>query len=467
MSLLRSVNDSSGLRWGAATSAGRVRTDNEDNHVAESSVFVVADGMGGHNAGEVASQMAVDTMRDRLGHGAANLGVVVAAVVEANAAIFQGAYSNAAQRGMGTTLTGVVILPANDRHPDRLGVVNVGDSRTYVRRTGTLHRATIDHSYVQELVSTGHITEHDARSHPRRNIVTRALGIEPTVKVDSWLVPLVQGDRWLMCSDGLVDEVLDPVIDELLATNSDPQAAADALVAAALANGGRDNVTVIVLDIVEGVSADQADHIELDPWDEDLPTMIDADSDGDFSSGLGDGLADIDESPGARQSGRLRVDITAPIPLASGGYVAAGGTTPGGIGTGITAQGSAAASTGANAGSNVDTSGRAARKATKAAKAQQQAVEAARGGRTATATGTHPRRRRFSGGTFIFLLALAAIATVTIAFVTASIGNRNDRKPPATSTTTTPDTSSSTSTSTSTTTTTPSSSTSSDPALGG
>jgi protein phosphatase len=227
----------------------------------------------------VASAIAASTLRDRLAAGAVSVDVAVATVVEANAAIFQGAHSNVEQRGMGTTLTALCVLTTPDIAP-RFALVNVGDSRTYVWRNGRLRRVSIDHSYVQELVSTGHITEAEARNHPRRNIVTRALGIEPHVRVDTWVLPLVRGDRYVLCSDGLVDEVEDNQISAILATNAHPQAAADALVEAANHNGGRDNTTVIVVDVLEGADplADTAD-LELDPtWSEEQPDrLIDAD----------------------------------------------------------------------------------------------------------------------------------------------------------------------------------------------
>jgi hypothetical protein len=206
--------------------------------------------------------------------------------VEANAAIFQGAHSNVEQRGMGTTLTALCVLTTPDVAP-RFALVNVGDSRTYVWRNGRLRRVSIDHSYVQELVSTGHITEAEARNHPRRNIVTRALGIEPNVRVDTWVLPLVRGDRYVLCSDGLVDEVEDNQIAAILATNAHPQEAADALVEAANHNGGRDNTTVIVVDVLEGADplADTAD-LELDPtWAEEQPDrLIDADPEADHTT---------------------------------------------------------------------------------------------------------------------------------------------------------------------------------------
>jgi protein phosphatase len=240
------------LRWGAATHAGRVREANEDSFLAQDMVFAVADGMGGHQAGEVASAMAADVLRDRLTTGAPSTDVLVAAVVEANAAIFQTARRNSSQLGMGTTITVLAIVPGVDGTPPHLAVANVGDSRTYLLRSGALTRETVDHSYVQELLDTGHITEDEARNHPRRNIVTRALGIEPSVRVDAWPLPLVRGDRFILCSDGLVDEVDDTAIRDLALAHPDPQAAANQLVAIAVDNGGRDNVTVIVVDILEG-----------------------------------------------------------------------------------------------------------------------------------------------------------------------------------------------------------------------
>lgn len=252
------------LAWGAATDAGRIRDSNEDAFVAESMVFVVADGMGGHQAGEVASALAATTLRDRLERGATSVDVVVAAVVEANAAIFQAAHTSSTQRGMGTTLTAIALLPADDGVPEQLALVNVGDSRTYLRRDGMLIRATVDHSYVQELLATGHISEAEARNHPRRNIVTRALGIEPSVRVDSWTMPLVRNDRFVLCSDGLVDEVDDHDILRIIQAEADPQAAAEALVAAALANGGRDNVTVIVLDVLDGLDPEELGTSDID-----------------------------------------------------------------------------------------------------------------------------------------------------------------------------------------------------------
>jgi hypothetical protein len=167
----------------------------------------------------------------------------------------------------------MAVLPSNDGHPEQLAIVNVGDSRVYLARQGELTRATVDHSYVQELLATGHITEAEARAHPRRNIVTRALGIEPNVRVDSWMMPLVRGDRFVLCSDGLVDEVDDDEIHEIIRREGQPQSCADALVAAALEHGGRDNVTVIVVDVVDGIDPEVIASIPDDATDDDTVTL--------------------------------------------------------------------------------------------------------------------------------------------------------------------------------------------------
>ena len=297
------------LNWGSATHTGQIRAQNEDNLVAVDGVFVVADGMGGHEAGEVASQIAVDRIRADLDvQGLPEASAVVDSISNANGDIFRAAIANPGQAGMGTTVTAIAVISDNlagrgvpnlDVNDDgkmtpiraaepseALVLANVGDSRTYLLRHGRLRRVTIDHSYVQELVSTGHITEEEARTHPRRNIITRALGIEPDVKVDWWTLPLIRGDRFLLCSDGLVDEVADPDILETITTLTDPQEAADRLVDQANEAGGRDNITVIVVDVLEGDDPpDPTLEIDVVPlWADDVdPTpagslSIDADS---------------------------------------------------------------------------------------------------------------------------------------------------------------------------------------------
>ena len=192
------------LRWGSATDPGRIRPDNEDNVLAAPRVFAVADGMGGHRAGEVASALAIDLLRARLSEPGAGLDDVVSAIAEANGDIYRAALENPAQQGMGTTITALIVVidgatdGQGETGAESFALINVGDSRTYLLRHGRLRRVTVDHSYVQELVTTGHITDDEARTHPRRNIVTRALGIDPSVRVDAWTVPIVRGDRFLL-----------------------------------------------------------------------------------------------------------------------------------------------------------------------------------------------------------------------------------------------------------------------------
>ena len=263
------------LRVGSSTHTGQIRPENEDNLLVTDRVFVVADGMGGHEAGEVASQMAIERIGELLeGEQPPAAPDVVEAIRVANGDIFRAAIANPGQQGMGTTVTAIAVI--SDAHAGRaepnidhiepgdvtpvipaepseaLVLTNVGDSRTYLFRHGRLRRVTVDHSYVQELVATGHITEDEARDHPRRNIITRALGIEPEVRVDWWTLPLIKGDRFLLCSDGLVDEVDDVDIASTLTLESDPQVAADRLVEKANEAGGRDNITVVVVDVLEG-----------------------------------------------------------------------------------------------------------------------------------------------------------------------------------------------------------------------
>lgn len=244
------------LSWGAATHVGMVRQQNEDAFVAQANVFAVADGMGGHNAGEVASALAVDGLRRAAATGFSAAEGLVAAINIANTTIHEASGGLSEQRGMGTTLTALVPLVAADGEPQRVVVANVGDSRIYLWRGGELKQVSADHSYVQELLSEGLITAAEARTHPRRNIVTRALGIEGDVNADSWVLPMVMGDRYVLCSDGLVDEVDDEEIAAILRASTNPQVAADHLVRVANDHGGRDNTTVVVVDIIDETTPD-------------------------------------------------------------------------------------------------------------------------------------------------------------------------------------------------------------------
>lgn len=241
------------LRWGATTHQGRVRQGNEDAFMACPNLFVVADGMGGHNAGEVASAMAVASLSAGAGQGIKSPSELELLIRSANAAIYTASTTYADQRGMGTTITAIARLNNDESESGKrfeLAIANVGDSRTYLKRNNELLRVTLDHSYVQALVNEGFISIAEARVHPRRNIVTRALGIESDVEVDISVVEVQHGDRFVLCSDGLVDEADDEEIDTVLYSHETPQMAAEDLVTLANDHGGRDNTTVIVIDVI-------------------------------------------------------------------------------------------------------------------------------------------------------------------------------------------------------------------------
>ena len=241
------------LRWGATTHQGRVRQGNEDAFMACPNLFVVADGMGGHNAGEVASAMAVASLSAGAGQGIKSPSELELLIRSANAAIYTASTTYADQRGMGTTITAIARLNNDESESGQhfeLAIANVGDSRTYLKRNNELLRVTLDHSYVQALVNEGFISIAEARVHPRRNIVTRALGIESDVEVDISVIEVQHGDRFVLCSDGLVDEADDEEIDTVLYSHETPQMAAEDLVTLANDHGGRDNTTVIVVDVI-------------------------------------------------------------------------------------------------------------------------------------------------------------------------------------------------------------------------
>ncbi|WP_426311032.1 PP2C family protein-serine/threonine phosphatase [Cellulosimicrobium sp. E-16] len=239
------------LAWGAASHRGARRLLNEDRFLVSRSVFFVADGMGGHEAGEVASSTAVEALRPL-----ADLDVVTPDEVRDRIAVAQQnvqAIVTEPGRGAGTTVTGVVVSE-QDGNPYWL-VVNVGDSRTYHLAGGRLEQVSVDHSEVQEMVDAGLLTPAEALTHPRRHVVTRALGSRNAPQVDFWYLPIERHDRVLVCSDGLTGELTDERIAEVLLSTPDPQAAAERLVHEAIAAGGRDNITVVVVDAT-GVSDD-------------------------------------------------------------------------------------------------------------------------------------------------------------------------------------------------------------------
>ena len=230
------------------TDTGRRRRQNEDAFVCDPPLFAVADGMGGAQAGELASRLAAAAIEE----GARSLDgeqAVVGAVRTANARIFERALQDPAVAGMGTTATVALV----DEHAGTLTLAHVGDSRAYLFREGDLEQLTTDHSLVGELVRTGRLTEAEAAVHPHRSVITRALGTEADVEVDTRTVELRAGDLVLLCSDGLSAMLRDDLIVQLLQeTGADPPRAADALVRAANAAGGEDNVTVVIVELIEG-----------------------------------------------------------------------------------------------------------------------------------------------------------------------------------------------------------------------
>ena len=235
------------LKAAAASDVGNLRDNNQDDLlVVDDALFVVADGMGGHVAGEVASREAVEAMRNAYARPGSSEDLRQA-VRDANAAVWQRGTDDPSYRGMGTTVTAVGVVDG-----DRLAVVNVGDSRTYLLRDAELIQLTEDHSFVQEAVRSGQLTQPQAESHPRRSQLTRALGVAADVEVDVEVLEPRTGDRLLLCSDGLWDEVGDDAITMVLTNHATPEEAAAQLVLWAKEAGGRDNITVIVLDVVDG-----------------------------------------------------------------------------------------------------------------------------------------------------------------------------------------------------------------------
>ncbi|MCL2137632.1 MAG: Stp1/IreP family PP2C-type Ser/Thr phosphatase [Coriobacteriia bacterium] len=231
------------LEIGTATSIGRMRSNNEDAYLVANPLFAVADGMGGHEAGEIASTLAVDTLRAAKADltKADNLRALV---VQANITVLDAPTKGIGRLGMGTTLTAAVI------DNDRLLIAQVGDSRAYLLHDDQLRRLTKDHSYVQELLNSGEITEAESRDHPRRGVITRVLGFESHTQPDLYELRLAEGDRVLLCSDGLHGMLEDKAIQKVLQDERTAQQCADALVRAANKAGGADNTTVIVIDVM-------------------------------------------------------------------------------------------------------------------------------------------------------------------------------------------------------------------------
>ena len=238
------------LRWGSATDVGMVRESNQDSMLTAEPLFAVADGMGGHQGGEVASATALEILETTFKAGEdGSEDDFREAVRRANAKVWDKAQLTEELRGMGTTLTGIARVVDAESEQERLLLVNVGDSRGYLFRDGELQQLTEDHSLVQEMVRSGQISAEEAEHHPRSNIVTRAMGVEPTVEADYQYLEVRGGDRVLLCSDGLVREVSDDQVASVLRRLANPDDAAKELVAQAKAHGGHDNITVVIVDV--------------------------------------------------------------------------------------------------------------------------------------------------------------------------------------------------------------------------
>ena len=254
------------LRAGGATDVGRVRSVNEDRLLISDRIFAVADGMGGHAAGEVAAQLALETLEIAVGRQTEDL---VDAVKVANQAVLQRAARDPSTRGMGTTLCALAVVDAD---PDEtagdsqlVAVVNVGDSRGYLYQGGELLQLTEDHSLVEEMVREGRLSPEEALGHPSRNIVTRSIGNEADVNVDVWEISVRAGDRFLLCSDGLFNELDDDRIAAVLRRLEEPEEAARELVRLANEAGGRDNITVVLVDVVDDAGRSAADAAAAEP----------------------------------------------------------------------------------------------------------------------------------------------------------------------------------------------------------
>jgi PPM family protein phosphatase len=266
------------------TDTGRQRRDNEDSAYVRAPLFVVADGMGGAQAGEVASALAVEEFQRPLADEGTPEQRLAERVLSANRRIYETAKSAHEQAGMGTTLTAAYLDDSD------LAIAHVGDSRAYIFRDGSLTRLTQDHSLVEELVRRGKLTEEQAAEHPQRSIITRALGIENDVEVDTWTFSVRAGDVVLMCSDGLTSMIGEDQIAAVLSSEPDLDRAGERLIAEANAAGGRDNITVVLFRL-EDIGGGGAD---------DQPTEV--------------GMAVPAREPGSGSSRSSSATLTAPAP---------------------------------------------------------------------------------------------------------------------------------------------------------
>ncbi|HXL04233.1 MAG TPA: Stp1/IreP family PP2C-type Ser/Thr phosphatase [Bacillota bacterium] len=231
------------MKASARTDVGLVRTVNEDNYLLGDVLFAVADGLGGHEAGEIASKMAVNMLKEHpLSDERDPANRLREAFTRINAAIYQRSISDQSCRGMGTTLTALLI------HDGTAYIGHVGDSRAYLVRNDVIYQLTEDHSVVGELVKMGMLTKSEAKVHPQRNLLTRAMGILPTVDIEVVEAKVEPGDRYILCTDGLSGAIDDSgILDVVMSHQEAPEKVVDELIAMANQNGGYDNVTVVAV----------------------------------------------------------------------------------------------------------------------------------------------------------------------------------------------------------------------------
>ncbi len=233
--------------YGSRTEIGNVREHNEDSLTVLPPLFAVADGMGGHEAGEVASEITINTLND-LAPQSADAEALARAVVAANLNVIKAPSQGVGREGMGTTLTAAIL------EKERLVIAQVGDSRAYLLHNGSLQQLTRDHSLMADMIEAGQLTEAEARVHPNRSVITRAIGSDPHMQPDLYELNVETDDRLLLCSDGICGMIEDHEIASIMRQAPSAQSCADQLVEAALAAGGFDNATAVVVD-VEGFKA--------------------------------------------------------------------------------------------------------------------------------------------------------------------------------------------------------------------
>jgi protein phosphatase len=261
-------------RVAAVTDPGRTRRHNEDAYVIEPPLFAIADGMGGAQAGEVASRLATAALKEGGADGGGGESRIADLIQQANRRVYDRSSSDPNTSGMGTTITVALV------EDDRVAFGHVGDSRAYLIRDAQMEQLTEDHSLVNELLKTGKLSREEAETHPQRSVITRALGTDPDVDVDTFSVRAESGDLFLLCSDGLTDMVSeDSILDVVERNRDDIEGALRALVKAANRGGGQDNITVVAFEIADVALASDGDTREQAlpvPDDEDTLTEADA-----------------------------------------------------------------------------------------------------------------------------------------------------------------------------------------------